>query len=322
MTWRRTMAAVGLTITALHITAPSAWADPKPDIKTAQQKLSDLTNQVDALEQKYLKTRDDLTKAQQQLQVDQQLVAQDQHTYDTARTAIAQLAATAYKSSGGDTSNTLGLVLNAKNPTALLDQMTVITAVARNRTTALATILDAAQRLKRVQDQQTLTVTTITATQTSLKTQTDTLKRQETRLARDVITAGGPAPGEGTCRVTAATPQAQQAVAFACSQLGQPYLWGGTGPLYDCSGLTQAAWAKAGISLPRTTYDQWNAGTHVTQNQLQPGDLVFFDASLGHVGMYLGGGKFIHDPHTGDVVKISDLSGYYASAFQGGVHLT
>ncbi len=321
MKWRRTTAAIGLTIAALTLTT-NARADPKPDLNTAQQKLRDLTDQVDALEQKYLKTKDDLAKAQKQLQVDQQLVKQDQKTYDDARTAIAQMAASAYKNSGGDDSNSLGLVLNAKNPSDLLDQMSVVTAVSKDRTSALANIVDAAQRLKRVQDQQALTVKSIQSTQASLKSQHDTLAKQETQLARDVIAAGGPAPGEGTCNVTAANDKAQQAIAFACSQLGQPYLWGGTGPLFDCSGLVQAAWARAGISLPRTTYDQWNAGTHVTQDQLQPGDLVFFDASLGHVGMYLGGGKFIHDPHTGDVVKISDLTGYYASAFQGGVHLS
>ena len=159
-------------------------------------------------------------------------------------------------------------------------------------------------------------------------TYVDQVLQQADRYAQAVPTAPGQTgpgqtgPGQGTCHAAAASAAAQIAINFACSQLGQPYLWGGTGPLYDCSGLVQAAWRRAGVSLPRTTYDQWNAGTHVSYNQLQPGDLVFFEASLGHVGMYLGGGMMIHDPHTGDVVKISDISsGWYRSEFQGGVHV-
>jgi cell wall-associated NlpC family hydrolase len=81
------------------------------------------------------------------------------------------------------------------------------------------------------------------------------------------------------------------------------------------------AYAQAGISLPHFTGDQWNQGRHVSQSELQPGDLVFFEQSLGHVGIYLGGGRFIHAPHTGDVVKISSLTGWYASQYAGAVRL-
>jgi cell wall-associated NlpC family hydrolase len=115
---------------------------------------------------------------------------------------------------------------------------------------------------------------------------------------------------------------AQVAVQVAKDQLGKPYTWGAAGPdTFDCSGLTMYAYGKAGISLPHYTGDQWNAGRHVSQSELVPGDLVFFGQDLGHMGMYVGNGQFIHAPHSGDVVKISALSGYYQDNYAGAVRV-
>lgn len=109
------------------------------------------------------------------------------------------------------------------------------------------------------------------------------------------------------------------AVGVAMSQLGKPYVWGSSGPdSFDCSGLVVYAFAAVGKSLPgRTTYDLWGAGVPVSRDQLQPGDLVFFN-SLGHMGIYIGGDQMVHAPHAGDVVKISSLSeSWYASTYMG-----
>ena len=109
-----------------------------------------------------------------------------------------------------------------------------------------------------------------------------------------------------------------QAVAAAMQFLGTPYVWGGAAPGgFDCSGLTMYAYGQVGIGLAHYTGDQWNEGAHVPSDQLLPGDLVFFGSDLHHVGMYIGGGQFIHAPQTGDVVKISDLGS--ASDFAGAV---
>ncbi|WP_433759588.1 NlpC/P60 family protein [Nocardia sp. CA-135398] len=121
-------------------------------------------------------------------------------------------------------------------------------------------------------------------------------------------------PGSGDCHaITAASPAAAQAISFACGQLGQPYVWGGNGPEinggWDCSGLTQAAYAAAGITLPRTTYDQIHTGPRIPENQLAPGDLVFYgatDNNVHHVGLYLGAGKMLHAPTFNEPVQISD----------------
>ena len=105
-------------------------------------------------------------------------------------------------------------------------------------------------------------------------------------------------------------------VETAKKYLGTQYVWGGASPKgFDCSGLMQYTYSQHGISIPRTAREQFKSGTPVSSNELQPGDLVFFKGSKGstdapgHVGMYVGNGQYIQAPRTGDVVKISDLSG-------------
>lgn len=108
-------------------------------------------------------------------------------------------------------------------------------------------------------------------------------------------------------------------VGIAMQYLGVPYVWGGASPSgFDCSGLVAYAYAQIGVSLPHNAAMQYSSvGVYVSRDQLQAGDLVFFDG-LGHMGMYIGGGQFIHAPHTGDVVKISSLyESWYASRYVG-----
>ncbi len=102
--------------------------------------------------------------------------------------------------------------------------------------------------------------------------------------------------------------RASQVVAIALQYLGVPYVWGGMSPSgFDCSGLTAYVYAQIGISLPHHAASQYNYGVPVSYDDLQPADLVFF-SGLGHMGMYIGGGQFIHAPHTGDVVRIAYMS--------------
>lgn len=110
------------------------------------------------------------------------------------------------------------------------------------------------------------------------------------------------------------------AARIAIRYLGVPYVWGGAGPTgFDCSGLPSYAYAQIGVSVPHYTVAIWNAFPRVPRGELLAGDLVFFH-DLGHMGIYLGAGLFVHAPHTGDVVKVSDLRTYpgYVGAVRPG----
>jgi len=127
--------------------------------------------------------------------------------------------------------------------------------------------------------------------------------------------SSGSSGGSSTPSAPAPPPSSHSSVvSIALQYLGVPYVWGGASPSgFDCSGLTMYAYAKVGVYLPHNAAMQYGMGTPVSRSQLAPGDLVFFNG-LSHVGMYIGGGRFVHAPHTGDVVKISSLSEYWYSA--------
>ncbi|MFG2438340.1 NlpC/P60 family protein [Streptomyces sp. NPDC048508] len=136
------------------------------------------------------------------------------------------------------------------------------------------------------------------------------------KAAKEKATQQGSSSGgtTGSSGSTATDPsyatKAGKALAFARTQIGKPYVWGATGPdSYDCSGLTQAAWKAAGVSLPRVTYDQVNAGTTVSLTDAKPGDLVFFYGDISHVGLYIGNGMMIHAPKPGAYVREESI--YY-----------
>jgi peptidoglycan DL-endopeptidase CwlO len=114
---------------------------------------------------------------------------------------------------------------------------------------------------------------------------------------------------------------AQVAVERALAMRGVPYVWSGSTPAgFDCSGLVRYAYRGAGITLAHSSYAQWDAGRHVHRRELRPGDIVFF--GLGHVGIYLGGGRFVHAPETGRVVSVDRIDrGWYAPMFSGGVRV-
>jgi cell wall-associated NlpC family hydrolase len=139
--------------------------------------------------------------------------------------------------------------------------------------------------------------------------------------AQDVVGVSAVSP-DGA--VTVAPPsQYGGVVGIAMQYLGVPYVWGGVSPGgFDCSGFVMFVYAQAGVSLPHHAADQYNYGVPVSRDQLEPGDLVFFDG-LGHVGIYIGNGQFIHAPHSGDVVKISSLDdSWYAATFVGARRIT
>jgi cell wall-associated NlpC family hydrolase len=159
---------------------------------------------------------------------------------------------------------------------------------------------------------------------------------QQARAARSVFVAAqarqSQSAGVDVFGATAATPEGatvvpssayQGAAGVALSYIGTPYVWAGAAPGgFDCSGLVTYAFSRLGVSLPHSSYALWNVGVPVSSSQLESGDLVFFHG-LGHVGIYIGGGQFVHAPHTGDFVKVSSMNdGSYASSFVGARRVT
>jgi cell wall-associated NlpC family hydrolase len=109
----------------------------------------------------------------------------------------------------------------------------------------------------------------------------------------------------------------RRVVGYAKKFIGVPYVWGGTSPRgFDCSGFVRYVYAHFGVSLPHSSYAQFGDGHRVRRGSLRPGDLVFFDA-VGHVGIYIGNGRFIHAPHSGTRVTIQPLGGWYSARFSG-----
>jgi len=151
------------------------------------------------------------------------------------------------------------------------------------------------------------------AAQARLQEEQEQVKAQ---ASQDVVGASAATPDDDTI---APPPTHSNVVGYALSQIGVPYVWGGATPGvgFDCSGLVMWAYAQVGVSLPHSSYAMWNYGVPVAEDQLEPGDILFFDA-LGHVGLYIGNGEFVEAPHTGADVQISSLSGgWYAASYVG-----
>jgi cell wall-associated NlpC family hydrolase len=117
---------------------------------------------------------------------------------------------------------------------------------------------------------------------------------------------------------TRSTVVGTRAVEVARHWLGVRYRYGGTSPRsgFDCSGFVRFVYDRLGFDLPHSSYAQFDLGKRVARKALRPGDLVFFDG-VGHVGIYVGGNRFIHAPHTGTRVSVDSMSGWYAARYDG-----
>jgi cell wall-associated NlpC family hydrolase len=305
---------------AVAILLPAAQADatPKASVATAKKELKKLNSQVDKLVDRYNKAKTQLDATKKQLNALNKGVAAEQRVYQGLHARVAQIAAAAYKNGTMDSTTAL---LASKDPDAALNQMSAFTHLSDNHGQELKAFLDSTQRLRRQQAQAQAALEAVTTITEGLRKQKATVQKAVNKQRALLIKAGelvSPGTGGGATYNGPASGPPRKALEYAYAQLGKPYIWGGTGPKgYDCSGLTMMAWRAAGVSIPRVVPDQYNATRHVAKSDLQPGDLVYFD-DLGHEGMYVGGGRFIHAPHTGSVVKFDSMSNpWYVSHYVG-----
>lgn len=315
-------AAGAAVVAGLVLPAPAAEATSGSSLSEAKKELAQLNDKVDHLANLFNKAKEDWKAAKSRLGALNSSVTAERATFEQLHVRVAQLAAAAYKS-GGEAGSIPDLV-SAKDPETVLDQMAAFTQVTNNRAAELTQFLASAQRLER----QKALAQQAAEQLAQQKEQVDKQQRQanaaikkQLRLIDRLGANIDPGSSKTNCSILAFG-RAETVLRYACAQLGKPYVFGGAGPSsFDCSGLTMMAYKQIGINLNHYVPDQWSASRRVSRSELQPGDLVFFN-NLNHMGMYVGNGKFIQAPHTGDVVKISSLSdAYYSSVFMGGGRL-
>jgi cell wall-associated NlpC family hydrolase len=307
----------------------SAGAAPKPTLSQVQTRLSALNTKAENLDQRYDQIQQELTSANQRLKLVTAESARYQAKFKAERIQVAQIAALAYED-GNMTS--VAALLTSGNAQTILNQSSILLQLSSDNNAQMSQFIAAAKNLASAQQAAKHAKAAIFGLRAKLTSERSannaTIAQQKTLLAQltpvqqaPTGPGGTPPPsggGGGVYKGPTGT-QAEKAVAFAYAQLGKPYQFGGTGPgSYDCSGLTQAAWAAAGISIERTSEDQWASLPHVSTSDLQPGDILVF-AGASHVGIYVGDGMLIDAPHTGAFVEKIALSGWYESELDGAV---
>ena len=317
-----------LAVGALVLSTGAASAAPQPTVAEVQAKLAQLTSQAQKLDQQYAQAQEQLAAANQQLAAVNIEVARDQRELEALQGKVAEIAMAAYEN--GSLSSPTAL-LTAKDAQGLLNESSILQELAWSNggqvkayLAAARQLLGAQQAAKRVQAGKLALKKELTgekATNAKLTAQQQSLLAQLTPAQQQAVSpGGGGSTGIGATDPLPTSTQAEKAVQFAYAQIGCPYVFGGTGPCsdgFDCSGLTQAAWAFAGVSIPRTSFEQAGLPA-VPESELAPGDIMEFNGD-GHVGIYVGGGFLIDAPHTGlDVEKVA-FSGWYAENFDGAV---
>ncbi|WUS98758.1 NlpC/P60 family protein [Streptomyces sp. NBC_00708] len=300
----------------------AAHAAPEPTAAQVKAQVDRLYREAEAATEKYNGAKTEAAAAAKSVDALRDEAARRTERLNAARDVLGAYAAAQYRSAGLDPSVQLAL---SSDPDQYLRRATYAEQAAERRATEVRSVRRQVAEIAQVRAEAAGKLTVLASRQAALKEHRATVQAKlaearrllarltpAERAAYDASEDGrGPGHADrGAPRgaVAAPNPRAAQAVAFAYSALGKPYVWGATGPAsFDCSGLTQAAWRSAGVSLPRTTYTQINAGQRVPRSQLAPGDLVFFYSGISHVGLYIGNGKMIHAPRPGAPVRVAPI---------------
>ncbi|MEU0485020.1 NlpC/P60 family protein [Streptosporangium sp. NPDC006013] len=305
--------AAGLALALLMVPVSGASAEPKPTLAQAKKKLEKLNEQADQIVEKYNQASEKWKRAKKKyVTLNSELARQNEQVAGLRKELVA-MAVSTYQF--GAVNSWEGMVYQA-DPGALLSGLASVDQMSASRAQSLSAFDEATKALRLNRNLAKGALSEADETRGELakeKAKADKMVRAQTKLLRElnVFKTGNP-ESTGIQYSGPASGNARAALQFAFAQVGKPYQYGGTGPGgWDCSGLVQASWRSGGVSLPRTTWEQWSWGTSrkVSLNDLQPGDLIFSEG-LGHVSMYAGNGQIVHAPQTGDVVKVVPLSAY------------
>jgi peptidoglycan DL-endopeptidase CwlO len=319
-----------VTVAGLAVFATVAGAAPQPTVDQVQARINQLTSQFDKVTEQFDQASQQLSAAQSRLSQVHVHLNHANAQFQAAQANVAQTAAAAFEDTGA---TSVAGVLTSGDPSVVLQQGSLLMELSGSRNAETQQLFTDASQLSGVEQEMQRTETGIASLKSQLaahktslgkllateKATLDglTVPQQQAVVSNSIGASGSSAPQQyagptGT--------QADQAVAFVYSQLGCPYVYGGTGPChmgFDCSGLVQAAWAAAGMQLPRDTYEDWAALPHIPVASIEPGDLLIYDGE-GHVAMYVGGGYIIDAPQTGlDVEKIPMSTSWYADNLDG-----
>jgi peptidoglycan DL-endopeptidase CwlO len=327
---RKLSGAAGLAAAAVALTllvpggsslAQTTGRTTTPTMAELIAQAKQLEFQINALSEQYDGLRIQLTRAQADEQFAEAATTRAAAALAVGQQAVAQLAAENYMNAGLDP--TLQ-ALTAGNPEQFLSQASVITELDQSsgdKVSALSVAADQAARDKQVADQQ---LATVNGLQAQLNSKKDTIQAKI-----DVVNSAAYKQAMATFEQTGQYPSipiptantvGAQALQEALSKRGDPYVWAAAGPSsFDCSGLVVWAFEQVGITLPHFTGDLWNSGVHISRDDLEPGDLVFFYPDISHVGIYIGDGLMVDAPDFGQDVQVQPVFwAYYVGAVRIG----
>lgn len=302
----RRAAALAVGVTAALALAPApSQAQPADD--PIDQQISTTEEQLEVVIEDHNDLREELranTRRADELGVE---MVQLERELQQQRGELGVMLAAAYRTSHNRSIVTVAALLDVASGEALVDSLTLITRLSREQQKVITELTDTRRRLatardtaRRVADEMRTQERTLTSRKRQIESELDRLTRM-----RDAV--GDHDQGDfGSADLPPLPPgAAATAVRFAFAQLGKPYQWGGSGPGgFDCSGLTSAAWATAGVRLPHNAARQWGAVNRVSRAERRPGDLIFYYRDIHHVAIYVGDGRIIHAPRPGKRIRL------------------
>ncbi|MFT4299026.1 MAG: C40 family peptidase [Aeromicrobium sp.] len=315
----RHLSAVALAAVLLGAALVTGSAQAEPDRSDAVAQVEQAFNAAAAANEEVNQLNSDIAATEAAIAALTTEIAGVQETYEQQRDALGEVIVQQQIDSPlGPTAS----LLASDSPTAFLEGLSAVQAFNATQAEALEAFSENADDLATRQAQLEQLKATLEADKANADAKKaevqDAYEAAQAQLAALDASQRARFDSANASQVPnpAAAPSAfsGSAIDFALTQLGKPYRYGGTGPdSYDCSGLTQASFAAAGISIPRTARAQYQASTKVSMSDIQPGDLVFY-GNMSHVAIYLGNGQIVEAPSTGGVVRVTSMRGNFTQA--------